>query len=101
MSSGNLTLLHHEPGAVPCLSAVGAIDVCTVEPFAVAVCELIERASDCACVDLTAVTDFQPSGLAILSALAEIATEHGVTLLIHTSPCVRRVLASAGLTPDP
>src|SRR4051794_5609841 len=99
--AGISTLLHHEAGSMPCLSVVGEIDGRTLELFAAAVCELIEAATgDQARLDLTTVTGFSTAGLAALCTLGEVAAEHDVVLVIHTSAVIRRVLGSAGLTSE-
>lgn len=100
MADGIFTLIRHESGGVPCLGVVGEIDFAALQLFATTVCDLIEDGTDRVRLDLTTVTHFGASGLAVLSALGEVAADKDVTLLIHTSPIVRQVLGAAGLTPD-
>ena len=100
MATSICTLIYDEPGAIPCLSVVGEIDGCTLAPFETALCALIHRATDRARLDLTTVTCFGTPGLRILSTWGDVAAEQHVTLMIQTSPCVRRVLGSAGFTPE-
>ena len=99
--NGAFTLLRTQSRDVPCLSVVGDLaNSAALELFASALHDLIFDASRRARVDLSVVTAFGASGLGVLSAAAEVAAPREVVLLIETSPPVRRVLESAGLTID-
>jgi ABC-type transporter Mla MlaB component len=92
------TMLRSDSTGCPCLSVVGDVGAGAIQPVGDAIHDLVCGAVGFARLDLSTVSAFDASGLAVLSALAEFAAGRGVTLIIDTSPAVRHVLHSAGLS---
>ena len=91
------TVLRSDSTGCPCLSVIGDMGPGAIQPVGDAIHDLILDSVAFARLDLTTVVAFDASGLAVLSAAAEVAARRGVTLIMDTSPAVRHVLHSAGL----
>jgi anti-sigma B factor antagonist len=79
------------------LTVVGEIDLGVADEFRRALIGAVEAATTAASVDLTGVTFFNSTGIAVLLEGRRAAGKRGVRLVIEPGSAVRRVLELVGL----
>jgi anti-sigma B factor antagonist len=93
----NLVVRTHEPGEVVVVAASGEVDLLTVRRLQDSMQRALEGAPRILVVDLTDVSFFGSSGLAVLAGFRQVAGDRTELRVVATGPALRP-LQLTGLT---